>query len=98
MAKKKTPPTKFRIEVNGKDSISEGISPIAVANCEARGLDYEKDGDKWDDEMEKESAKLRKFVERFVQDGEGGSDYVTVEFDLEAKTCVVVPVKKTKRK
>lgn len=97
-AAKQKVPTKFRIVVDGKDSISEGVSNMAVARLKARGVPYsDTDHEKWDDEMEKEWARLEKFVTRFVKDGSGGSDSVTLELDLEAKTCVIVPVRKSRK-
>lgn len=85
---------KFRIRVDGKESMSNGLGEAASSILEFRGMKFEEDDDAWDAAMEKEEGKLSKFVGRFIEDGEGGNDAVTLEFDTEAKTCVVVPVKK----
>lgn len=46
------------------------------------------------DALLNKGVKLKKLVSKFLEDGEGGNDAVTVEFDTDAGTCVVVPVKK----
>jgi hypothetical protein len=78
---------KFRLRVDGKDSISEGVIKA-----------LEKEGDGWSDEkFEREAGRLEEFVKKYVEDGEGGNDAVTLEFDTDAKTCQVVQAKKARR-
>lgn len=90
---------KFQLKVKGKDSVTEAAANIAATNLEATGkfTDPNHLTDGWDGAFEKEYRRLMKLVEKFVQDGEGGDDSVTLEFDMQAKTCVVVPLKKVKK-
>ncbi len=83
---------KFQIEIQGKDSISEGVSRATMTQMKNKGIS--EDDAAWDEKFEKEADKLEAFVTKFLIDGEGGDDSVVVEFDTEAKTCVVVPVKR----
>lgn len=90
---------KFRAKIKGKDSASEGVAEVVASNLKAteRFADPETHGsDEWDAAFDKEYRKLMGFVVKFVQEGGGGSDSVTLEFDTEAKTCVVVPLRKVK--
>jgi len=84
---------KFQMEVRGKDSISEGCTDATwdiMKNSSVSDDDYE-------DEAEKIYKQLKNFVRQFIVEGEGGDDYVNVEFDTEAGTCTVIPlVKKVK--
>lgn len=89
---------KFKIRVDGKDSISEGLSQATVTKLEADGLSFEANRAKWERQQEIVYNKLKKFVAQFLEDGEGGNDGITVEFDTDAKTCVVVPVKKKRKR
>lgn len=89
---------KFRIRVGGKDSINDGIS---VAPHAAFGLpeDFDPDVDeKSIRRYEAASARLERFVERWCENGNGGDDHVTLEFDTEAGTCVVVPVPRDRKR
>jgi hypothetical protein len=88
---------KFRIHVQGKDSISEGVSAATAKLLTARGMVFEQGDEKWDEVFEKEEAKLARFVKQFVEDGEGGDDAVTLEFNTHKKTCTVVRVAAARR-
>jgi hypothetical protein len=83
---------KFRIKVLGKDSINEGVVKPSLAVLKEKGVKYGGPDDaEWDEAIEAEQKRLEKFVKQFLIDGSGGDDAVTVEFDTEAGTCVVVP-------
>lgn len=89
---------KFRIKVDGKDSIGEGIVKPSLAILKAKGVKYRGADDAiWDNEIEREQKRLERFVSQFLISGNGGNDAVTVEFDTDELSCVVVPrVKKLK--
>lgn len=87
----KSVPTKFRVVVDGKDSAHEGVLRAASARLEARP-DLPSD-DQWDELLEREVASLHALVKRFVSDGNGGNDRVTLEFDTATGACSVVPIK-----
>lgn len=74
---------KFQVTFKDPDALSEELAAAATKQLEAiEGLD---------DEQrlllhEKQCEKLAKIAHRWIGDGE----YITVEFDTDAKTCVVV--------
>jgi hypothetical protein len=89
---------KFRIRVGGKDSISNGVSDAPRA---AMGLPDNFDPDADVSSIFRYEAAIKNlhaFVERWCENGDGGEDHVTLEFDTEAGTCVVVPVREAKKR
>lgn len=90
---------KFKIRICGKDSVYEGVLAAATDQRQkdlGRKYGPEFDGDD-DPGFKKLCDKLTKFVAKFVEDGEGGDDAVTVEFDTDAGTCEIVKPKRTKK-
>ncbi len=85
---------KFQIRVGDKDSVANGLCDTAVAALDAAGYTPEAFRAKWYNMLEKKVKELNKLVSRFLVDGNGGNDSVTVEFDTDAETCIVIPVRK----
>lgn len=82
--------TKFRIRLGGKDSVNGGVT---MAPRAAQGLpdDFDPDADekairRYEDALDR----LHAFVEQWCENGDGGNDHVTLEFDVQEGTCRVV--------
>ena len=86
----------FRITVKGKNSVSDRVSEAAMALLQSHGV--EPVGDDWDEKMETEIDRLMAIINRYVVDGRGGNDAVTLDFDMAAGTCAVVPVDKAEER
>lgn len=76
---------KIKITMKDPDGFYESVSDEVGLECEKLGLDND------ETELIKESRveKVKEIASKWFE----YSEYITVEIDTEAKTCVVVPVK-----
>ena len=78
---------KFRVTMKDPDGVYESLRDATSESLKAEPGSL--DEDEIDALTEIRQEKLGKFTEKWIT----YSEYITVEFDTEAGTCVVVPVK-----
>jgi hypothetical protein len=77
---------KLRIQLKDPDGFSDGVSEAVEQSIATSGIT---DDDEKEALTEARAEKVNKAIGRWVEYGE----YVTIEFDIEAMTATVVPLR-----
>ena len=75
---------KFKVQLKDPDGFFDGVSDAIDASVESLDLD----ADERDAVKERRRETVNKALEKWVQ----YSEYITLEFDTEAGTAIVVPL------